>query len=104
MKEFYDKFDLEDKNLDEVLHSHTPYTVILYKSLSKFQSKYNKLPTTKDEKIEFDKIISSMCWDKQDYEEINFKEAKAFQYYAYKDKNTVNFLFKVNYSKSFRNI
>lgn len=97
LRDYCDKFDLEKQS--DLEHANTPYVVILYKALEKYQDKYkdkSKFPKNMKDKNEVKEILKEMSRDYTN--EINYQEAVNFNYYIANDyrnvrNNTLKYFF-----------
>lgn len=80
LRRFVDSIDLA--SLDAVQHAHVPYVVILIQALDVFRQENagKSLPSTREEKDQFKKVISRM---QQNSQEANFEEALQNAYKAW---------------------
>lgn len=80
LRRFADSFDFA--SLDDAQHAHVPYVVILIQAIDRFRKENGgkQLPTTREEKDAFKKLIVSMQRNNQ---EANFSEALESAYKAW---------------------
>jgi len=80
LRRYADSFDIDA--LDDVQHAHLPYVVILIRALDIFRKQHedHPLPSTREEKEEFKKVITGM---RRKVEELNFQEALDNAYKAW---------------------